>query len=102
MRSGLDVSAALYLSEALNFNIRWKIYSSAACKCVPIIFTFRSRVNSENGVGVVVDKATNSFNGLIGMVQRQVVRYTISELNHLNLNTSTHVEFGLENALRPH
>ena len=33
INSGVDFSAALYLSEALNFNIRWEIYSSATCKC---------------------------------------------------------------------
>ena len=54
---GSEFYAILYMSKALNFNF----------KLVKIV---------DRQYGVMVDKETKAFNGMVGMVQRLVSSYT--------------------------
>ena len=73
VRSGPDFSAVHYLSDALNFNLRqiFKLFNGSlityvVCRVMEII-------DGPLSWGSLVNKTTNSFNGMIGMVQRVVI-----------------------------
>jgi hypothetical protein len=70
--SGADYEAIKCLSKMLNFKI--KLVKNTALHNISTSFTFSSSISDEwdGNWGGIVNKTTNAFNGMIGMVQRRV------------------------------
>ena len=72
VRTGGDYLAALYLGEALNFKPKYDDKVEPQSECYLSCLSFRVMNITDGKWGSLVDKETNSFNGMIGMVQRKV------------------------------
>ena len=74
IRAGSDFWTAHYLSEALNFKFQYVLFPNHTLG--KLMFSFISNLqcrvlDSIDGQwGSLVDRGTNSFNGMIGMIQR--------------------------------
>ena len=78
VRTGGDYLAALYLGEALNFKPKYDDKVEPQSECYLCCLSFRVMNITDGKWGSLVDKETNSFNGMIGMVQRKVKKLCFS------------------------